>query len=193
MGSESFFDLVYGDKLYQKRAREALPLLVRQVKARSPISYSNLAEELGMPNLRNLNYVLGYIGNAFKCISEKWREEVPSIQCLVVNKKTAIPGEGISWFLTKNGDFAGRSLREKREIVKKELNDIFLYTKWSKVLEIVGIEPANPDLTLLLNEDRSVFGKGKSAAHRKLKNYVAYCPETIGLSKNPPKEPQSIT
>jgi hypothetical protein len=50
-----------GSKLYQERARKALPLLVRQAKAEQPIYYSALAEYLDMPNPRNLNYVLDYI------------------------------------------------------------------------------------------------------------------------------------
>lgn len=55
---------ISGDKLYQERARATLPLLVRQAHAGSPIRYGELAAELGMPNPRNLNYVLGSIGKA---------------------------------------------------------------------------------------------------------------------------------
>jgi hypothetical protein len=47
-----------GNKLFQERACQALPLLVRQAKAEKPICYSDLAEELRMPNPRNLDYVL---------------------------------------------------------------------------------------------------------------------------------------
>ena len=36
-----------GGKLYQKRARQALPLLVRQVEAGKTITYSALAAEMG--------------------------------------------------------------------------------------------------------------------------------------------------
>jgi len=53
---------ISGKRLYQERARAALPLLVRQGHAESPIYYSELAVELGMPNPRNLNFVLGSIG-----------------------------------------------------------------------------------------------------------------------------------
>ena len=37
---------ISGTKAYQVRAREALPLLVRQAEAGAPIFYSDLAEEL---------------------------------------------------------------------------------------------------------------------------------------------------
>jgi hypothetical protein len=47
--------IMSGDKLYQERARRAMPILVRQALASQPIYYSDLAEELGMSNPRNLN------------------------------------------------------------------------------------------------------------------------------------------
>ncbi len=92
---------ISGTKAYQVRAREALPLLVRQAEAGAPIFYSDLAEELGMPNPRNLNYVLGSIGQSLELLSKVWKVKVPPIQCLVVNKSTGLPGEGIGWFLVK--------------------------------------------------------------------------------------------
>ncbi len=64
-----------GDKLYQQRARKALPILVRQASVRKSIFYSDLADELKMPNARNLNYVLGSIGQALNNLSEKWDEK----------------------------------------------------------------------------------------------------------------------
>jgi hypothetical protein len=57
---------MHGDKLYQRRARMALPLLVRQAHAGSKIFYADLAAELGMTNPRTLNYVLGSIGTTLK-------------------------------------------------------------------------------------------------------------------------------
>jgi len=48
-----------GNKLYQERARRAMPILVRQALAGETIYYQDLADELGMPNPRNLNFVLG--------------------------------------------------------------------------------------------------------------------------------------
>ena len=109
---------ISGNQLYQERARAAFPILVRQAEAGQPIFYSNLAEELGMPNPRNLNYVLGSIGRSIENLSKAWNEEIPPIQCLVVNKNTGLPGEGIGWFLIKKEDFSKLSTAKKRDIVK---------------------------------------------------------------------------
>ncbi|EHM3440633.1 hypothetical protein K2B09_003042 [Salmonella enterica subsp. enterica] len=173
---------ILGDKLYQIRARKALPLLVRQAEARIPISYSDLAEELGMPNPRNLNYVLGSIGQSLERLSTLWKDKVPSIQCIVVNKNTRLPGEGIGWFLIKKEDFAKLPLLRKREIVDAELQHIYSYPNWRKILEVLQLEPAASDFTPLINKVTSFFGGGEGEKHKALKTYVAHNPTAIGLS-----------
>src|SRR4051794_35751946 len=96
---------ISGDALYQRKAREALPILVRQAEACRPITYGDLAEEIGMPNPRNLNLPLGSIGQTLENLSKRWREKIPPLQCLVVNKNTGLPGEGIDWFFRDIGGF----------------------------------------------------------------------------------------
>ena len=118
MSTAKIVEPMSGDKLYQVRARAALPLLVRQAEAGIPIFYSNLAEELGIPNPRNLNFVLGSIGQTMERLSKAWNIKVPLIQCLVVNKTTGLPGEGIGWFLVKKEDYAKLPLRQQRAIVR---------------------------------------------------------------------------
>src|SRR4029453_13966099 len=96
---------ISGNKLYQQRARAALPILVRQAQVGTPILYSELASELGMPNPRNLTYALGSFGQAVKRLAKEWGKEIPLIQCLVINKNTGLPGEGLGWFITDKEDF----------------------------------------------------------------------------------------
>ena len=74
MSIPSIAKSIEGDKPYQKQARRAFPLLVRQAFAHQPIFYESLATELGMPNPRNLNYVLGSIGTSINELSDKWKE-----------------------------------------------------------------------------------------------------------------------
>lgn len=173
-----------GDKLYQERARVALPLLVRQAAAAKPIFYSALAEELGMPNPRNLNYVLGSIGQAMVRLSKKWKTKVPPIQCLVVNKATGLPGEGIGWFLISKEDFGKLPLRRRREIVQAELQHIYAYPHWDEVLQELRLNPAETDFTNEITDAADGFGGGESSAHKRLKEYVANNPHVIGLPKS---------
>lgn len=161
-------------------------MLVRQAQAGIPIFYSDLAEELEMPNARNLNYVLGSIGQSLELLSKEWKEKVPPIQCIVVNKSTGLPGEGIGWFLVKKEDFAALPLRQQRAIVEAELQHVFSYPRWGKVLEFFSLERASTDFTPIISKASGGFGGGESKHHKALKDYVAKNPESIGLKASTP-------
>jgi hypothetical protein len=178
-------DPIEGDKLYQQRARKALPLLVRQALAGEQIFYSDLAEELGMKNARNLNYVLGSIGQTMQRLGKAWAEPVPPIQFLVVNKSTGLPGDGIEWFVTNLADYGKLPSAKQREIVKAELVKIFSYPKWPAVLAALSLPYTPPDFTPLI-EEAIRFGGGEGEAHKRLKEFVARHPEVIGLPPNTP-------
>jgi hypothetical protein len=181
---------ISGDKLYQERARAALPLLVRQAEAGTSILYSDLAAELGMPNPRNLNFVLGSIGQSLENLAAEWGEKIPPIQCLVVNKDTGLPGEGIGWFILKKDEFAAMPLRQRREIVQAELQRVFAYGRWREVLDALDLEPVDSDLAEIVAAARSFHGGGESEAHKKLKEYVANNPQIVGLSPGTKGEPE---
>ena len=177
---------IAGNKLYLKRARAALPLLVRQAVAGVPITYSDLAEELGMPNARNLNFPLGSIGQAMIELSKVWGTTVPPIQSLVINKFTRMPGDGIGWFLDKK-DYAHLSMRQKRDILKRKYAEINAFTRWDEVLEALNLEPVKTDYTQLI--DKAAHhggGGGEGPAHERLKYYVADHPQVVGLPSNTP-------
>jgi hypothetical protein len=186
MSTAKIAESISGDKAYQVKARAALPILVRQAVAGTTILYSDLAEELKMPNPRNLNYVLGSIGQSLERLSEAWKSKVPPIQCLVISKNTRLPGEGIGWFLVKKEDFASFSLRQKRAIVEAELQHVFSYPLWREVLKALELEPTTADFTSFVTKATGGFGGGESEGHKALKIYVAQNPKAIGLSANTP-------
>jgi hypothetical protein len=173
---------IHGDKLYQQRARQALPLLVRQAEAGEQIFYSDLAEELGM-RARNMNYVLGSIGTSMEQLAEEWKEPIPPIQCLAVNKDTGLPGEGVGWFVSKAEEFKKLPRAKQREIVKAELVRIFAYPKWRAVLKALSLPYTPTDYTPLI-EEATRFGGGEGEAHKRLKEFVARNPQVIGLPAN---------
>ena len=136
-----------GDKLYQKRARKVLPLLVRQAKARQPITYERLAIQLDMPNPRNLNYPLGCVGTSLQRLAEDWREPIPQIQLLVVNKNTRIPGAGIYGSVGFLDDAAALTVDQRLERVKDMQREVYAYPRWDDVLHALGLENTNPAVT----------------------------------------------
>lgn len=177
-----------GNKLYQKRARKALPVLVRQAWSGEKIFYADLAEELGMANPRNLNFVLGCVGNTLLSLSRRWNEEIPPIQCLVVNQQSKLPGEGIGWFFDNGAvsgfsreKFARLKIHEKRRVVEAELSQVFGYQRWEELLAELGL--GLPESTLGGFEVKpSLIGSGESEAHRILKEFIANNPRSVGLS-----------
>lgn len=187
MNNKKVTEPISGDKKYQVRARAALPLLVRQALAGVPIFYSDLAEELGMKNPRNLNYVLGSIGQTLERLSKAWKCRVPPIQCLVVNKITGLPGEGIGWFVSKKEDFSKLTLRQKRAVVDAELQRIFSYPKWDAVLKGLKLKSVEFDFSPLIRKASHGFGGGESESHKALKEFVAKNPRSIGLGVGTPR------
>ncbi len=179
---------IRGDSLYHERARQALPLLVRQAEAGQPIFYSDLADELGMPNPRNLNYPLGAIGRTMKNLTKAWKERVPPLQTLVVNRQTGIPGEGVGGFLKDWGDFENLPRDKRVEIVKGAHALIFGYPRWQDVLRFLSLKPVTADYSHDVGAASAMpRGGGEGERHRALKNYVAENPACIGLAKTVPR------
>lgn len=106
--------------LYQRRAAEALPLLIRQAEAGGvPINHEKLSRELGMPNPRNLNYVLGSIGVSLARLGETWKQPIPALQSLVTNKSTGLPGDGFVEFLSDPVAFRRATRPQQVSIIRK--------------------------------------------------------------------------
>jgi hypothetical protein len=174
-----------GDAQYLTRARDALPLLVRQAEAHQTIFYSDLAEELKMPNPRNLNYVLGAIGRAVKDLSDAWKENIPPLQCVVVNKNTGLPGDGVEWFISDLNAGDNRTASERIQILKLELVKVFEYRGWNKVLDAFQLAPVENDgrVAALIAQAGRRGGVGEREDHRRLKLFVAENPSVIGLKE----------
>ena len=171
-----------GNKLYQQRARNALPLLVRQAIALRPITYHDLADELGMPNPRNLNYVLGSIGQTLSNLSKYWGVDVPPIQFLVVNKNTGLPGEGVDWFVADVLNYRKLSHKQRKQIVNSELQKIYVFKEWGKVLDELELPPAQIDFSSLSTKASGHRGGGEGDAHKKLKKFIANNPAIFRFS-----------
>ena len=174
-----------GGKLYQIRARNTLPILVRQAKAGKKIYYADLANEIDIPNPRNLNYILGYIGTTLKELSKKWNEEIPQIQCIVVNQTTELPGEGIGGFISDTKEFAKLNSKQKKALVDGVLAKIYSYNKWDTVLKALGLQPIPISEEVKKKVKKAASGSGKGGGegkqHKELKLYIKNNPEIIGI------------
>lgn len=179
------YNLLEGNKLYQARARVALPYLVKQAEARQTIYYSDLAKILEMPNPRNLNYVLGVIGNAMKELSLSTDIKIPPIQCIAIGKRTNLPGDGISWFIDI-ADYSTRSPSQQKEFLDAMLAEIYLFPFWREVLHILGLDPVQIDLQEELYKAGKIKSGGESESHKKFKEFVSKNPLILGLKNSLP-------
>lgn len=169
---------MFGDDPFQERARRALPLLVRQAEQGNTIYYQQLADELGMSNPRNLNYVLGSIGTTLFELGQKWEEEIPEIQSLAINQGSGEPGPGYFGGIEA---YQEMSHAQRNQFLKKAYDDIYLYPKWRKVLQGLGLRPADASFRDLIDQAKSFRGGGESEEHRILKQAVAENPTLVGL------------
>lgn len=173
-------DSMWGPKEYQKRARLALPLLVRQALSCNPIYYQTLADELGMSNPRTLNYPLGSVGQTLIDLGKLWGEEIPPLQCLVVNQKDATPGEGFGWFMPDSDAWKDMTPSQRRRMTEQVMQQIYAYPKWPAVLAALGLVPSKVELEDLLDGAARMRAGGEGEAHQRLKEYVRQNPSLVG-------------
>jgi len=169
-----------GQKLYEQRARKALPVLVRQALLGNRVTYGSLAKELQMGSPRNLNYVLGTIGSALHQLGTIWRINIPPLQCLVVNSRTGIPGRGIGWFADP-AKFQKLPRQQQRHVVDSELYRVSVFPKWPEVLAAFDLKPAIDDFTPILKRASEGKGGGEGPEHAALKKWVAANPALLKL------------
>lgn len=174
-------NLLNGEKLYLKRAKVTLPYLVRQANAGQTILYSDLAKEINISNPRNLNYILGAIGNALIELGKLNNIEIPPIQCVVVNKETGFPGEGIGWFINSD-DFGKLPKSQKKQIVNRVLSNIYTFQKWDWVLQQLQLEPLTINVESLIEKAKKIRGNGgESPFHIAFKEFISNNPTVVGL------------
>jgi hypothetical protein len=172
-------------ELYQRRALLALPVLVRQAWAGRSIYYGEIARELGMPNPRNMNYVLGSVGTSLQILSAKWNERIPPLQVLAINVSAGLPGEGFAEFTSDPDAFKRAPLYQRRRTIDALTAQVRAYPRWRDVLTQFGAKPpaaSQLDVLLPVSERVQLGGQGESEAHREFKLFVAKHPELVKVA-----------
>lgn len=142
--------------------------------------YQQLATEMEMPNARNLNYVLGSVGQSLIELAERWQETIPPIQCLVINQADKLPGEGFGWFMSESADWRELSKRQRATLTQAVMQQIYAYPKWQAVLRALELAPISLNFTDVLSRASTQMGGGESEDHRRLKEFVRHS-DLIGI------------
>ncbi|MCO7468651.1 hypothetical protein NJG16_01040 [Stenotrophomonas maltophilia] len=173
---------------------DALPILIRWAQEGEAHSYSDLAQELHdtfgheiKPRKDLYGTVAGGVAQALQWLSEQWKEPIPPLHAIVVNKNTKHPGEGA--ITISPAYFAGKKLdteEERRAHLREAMEDVFTYSNWDRVAHALGatmltpsagaVEEVAADAPLPLPKVQE-GGRPESDEHKALKAWVASHPE----------------
>lgn len=160
-----------------------LPLLIRQARLETPITYGHVATELGMHH-RGVDRVAGYIGWTLEAIGESrgWkRRPPPPLHSLVINDITRLPGQGINGFMSSEYKKA-KARKTKRAVLKAVYAELKDYPHWEELCAFLEIPLAAGDLSDAVDKARLSRGRGgEGPEHKALKAHVQSHPEIAGL------------
>lgn len=178
---------LWGNSITERQARLILPILVRQALAGQPVTYGQIADELGMGHPYLGNH-LGIIVDALNGLSRQWGAEIPPIQALVLNKETRLPGDSFGYGLPRLANYSSLPKDEKMQAVAREHAGIFAYAKWPAVLAALDLPPVPPAVSPgLVAAAGKRGGVGEGEQHRRLKEFVAANPALVGLPSSTPR------
>lgn len=180
--TKSLFDP--DERLYLSRAKQALPILVRQAHACQTIYYEDLAKELNMPYELNLNYVLGAIGSSLQKLTLIWDKTIPPLQCIVINKSDGLPGAGFTGFLQDRDLYSRSPKRVKKQILKTILGEVFIYPYWEDVLQHFELQMPSVraiDIAFGSNDNGDGWGGGESVEHVLFKDWIFRNPKSVNI------------
>jgi len=177
-----------------ERMPALLPILIRQARLETPITYGDVAKELGIHH-RAVHHVAGNIGFTMAAIGKhrSWkRRPPPPLHALVVNDVTGLPGPGINGFLSEIYQSA-KTQNDKRAVLKAIYADAdaAAYDHWGELCELLDIPFDEGSLAGAVEKARKSRGRGgEGPDHLRLKNHVAAHPEIVGLN---PKSAKGAT
>lgn len=171
-----------GDKS-SARMTQLLPILIRQARLETEITYGDVARELGVHH-RAVHHIAGYIGYTLSAVAERrgWaKRRPPPLHALIVNEVTRLPGRGIDGFLSELYQQAACG-QEKRAVLKAVYSDARNYSHWPELCALLDIPFDGDVLAGAVEKARRTRGRGGEGPHHlALKIYVSQHPHVVGL------------
>lgn len=176
-----------GDKS-STRMVELLPILIRQARLERPITYGDVARELGVHH-RAVHHIAGYIGYTLSAVADRrgWiRRRPPPLHALIVNDVTGLPGRGIDGFLSDLYQSAETN-PEKLAVLKAIYAQAHAYAHWAELCELLDIPLHGDALAGAVEKARRARGRGgEGPDHLALKTYISENPHVAGLAPGSP-------
>lgn len=187
---------IFGDKLYQRLAKAALPILINYARAGQTVTYQDLARELSTLGIherdihhRHIGRIAGSVADTLIDLGKQRDELLPPLSSLVVSKSDGQPGEGVDYFLRHYFELRAVPQETREAYVGMAQQAVFNYQAWEGVLHELGVEPfivdPNNEATAAAAESGGWGGEGPE--HKALKEFIGDNPGAIGLKRvNPP-------
>ena len=124
---------MFGEKLYQQRAREVLPILIESAKKGETITYGKIAEilELGTFGAVQIGpYVLASISTTLCKWEQRFDEKLPRLTNIVIRSD----GEPGAWVWDRFKEVLGKNPTWE-DYERELLAPIFNYDGWDYVLK----------------------------------------------------------
>jgi hypothetical protein len=177
MGKYSYNDNSKTDVIVKKM----IPILVRWAQSSwdKIHYYKDLSDAIGYESYHIGDY-LGCIEDVLRDLREEYKQKIPTLNALVALKNTGLPGKGFEYVFE---DYNSKSTDFKQAFVKGENKKAHEYD-WEWVLNVLNLEPVSIISQTELEKLRkniAGFEGGESAAHKKLKQYVAKHPEVLHI------------
>lgn len=166
----------------RKIVQAIAPVLIYWAKTgQTHHTYGDLSAAIGRPNFHRLGHSLGMLQSVIEELSATSRQKIPTLNCLVKNKREGIPSNGFKFVWRKYDmlDDVGKSL-----LIEGMISEAIQYPDWDWVLVQLELSPYSPftdedTATIKSSADKYCGGEGK--AHKELKEYIYNHPNAIGL------------
>lgn len=171
------------------RMPQLLPILIRQARVETAITYGAVANELGVHH-RAVQHIAGYIGHTLAAVGAKhgWkRRPPPPLHSLIVNEITRLPGRGINGFMAESYRKA-RGNDAKRAVLKAVYAAAHNYPHWAELCAMLAVPLDDTALADAVEKARRTRGRGgEGPAHLALKLFVRDNPHIVGLAPGSPR------
>lgn len=178
----NIIDKIIPTEATRKIVRAIAPVLIYWAKTgQAHHTYGDLSAAIGRPNFHRLGYSLGMLQNVIVELSASSKQNIPTLNCLVRNKKEGIPSNGFSFVWKKYEELEeeGKSL-----LIEGLISKTIKYPNWDWVLNKLELSPYSP----FTDKDRAAIksaadkrGGNEGKEHKELKEYICNHPELIGL------------
>ena len=163
-------------------ALRMIPVLVRWAQGAwdKPHYYSDLSASVGHKT-NQIGGIMGTIQDVIDELKKKYDIDIPTLNGLVRNRKKGLPSDGFDYVIKQYSKLSDNS--KKGEV--RKLNQIAHQYNWKWVLDALGLKPAiiidryKLEAMKVTSSDHG----GEGNEHKRLKNYIAQHPESVGLNK----------